>query len=843
MIPGRWWRPAPRNPPHQAITDRTDPFLPTGYVVSHTGPVWAEPFSVGISGYFHGNVFIGSPAYRLTGAGGGVPRAVESLRLSELLDPRHRVVPFVGREDEQRSLWRWLDPPHAGLRSVRLMYAPGGQGKTRLADRVGATAQEAGWTVLHASCEPLTPEPRSGPSGGSDNDGALLVVVDYADRWPAGALPSLLTDPLLHGGGQVRVLLLARSPGYWWAGLRSWLTGVGMPADEFPLPPLAADPQARRRLFRVAVDRFASLLPDARPAEVVVPRLTDPAYGTALAVQLAALVAVDVSRLAGSTAPSSLVDLYGHLIGRETAHWQKLRRAGVTTSPTQQLDLAVVTATLAGPVADDAAGEILRCAGAEPTTIRALLTDHTACYPSYDQESVLEPLRPDRWGEAYLALAVAGHDWWSRHPPRSWAAGVARALLRAADLEPATAAGVRARALTVLSEVATEWRHVATRVLLPALRADPALATAAGGAVLATIVDLPDMDVELLAAIEPHLPPGRHSDFDLVARRITGRLVEYRLPRCGDDAERARLHIDYGRRLARAGDRHAAQAALDRAVAAAEAARAADPGPTTAVLLAWALHLRGHRLAAVNRSAEALASVERAVEILDFLAGDDPAYRFRLAETLDNLGIRLAEVGRHPEAEVAARRSVKLFSADAPSPAGEVGRAAALTNLSAIKAHQGRADSALRTARRAARLWRRLSDEQPAVYLPELALTLNTLGLRYAESGRLEEAVKATAESEEIYRELVDCNPVVFELDLAAVLANLSGHLWRLNRRAEALRTHAEAERIFTRWGGADPEVFSPHLREVRQNLARMVAEQTPVYLYRWEPGAGSFGS
>ncbi|WFE97698.1 hypothetical protein [Micromonospora sp. WMMD987] len=78
---------------------------------------------------------------------------------------------------------------------------------------------------------------------------------------------------------------------------------------------------------------------------------------------------------------------------------------------------------------------------------------------------------------------------------------------------------------------------------------------------------------------------------------------------------------------------------------------------------------------------------------------------------------------------------------------------------------------------------------------------------------------------------------------LAAVLANLSGHLWRLNRRAEALRTHAEAERIFTRWGGADPEVFSPHLREVRQNLARMVAEQTPVYLYRWEPGAGSFGS
>lgn len=269
------------------------------------------------------------------------------------------------------------------------------------------------------------------------------------------------------------MLLLARSPGYWWQALRSRLTGGGMTVDEFLLPPLAADPGARRRHFQVAVDRFAGLLPDARPADVVVPRLADPAYGTALGVQLAALVAVDVSRRAGSTAPSGLVDLYGHLIGRETDHWQQLRQAGVTTSPAQQLDLAVVAAILAGPVPDDAAGEILRCAGAEPTTIRALLTDHTACYPSHDQESVLEPLRPDRWGEAYLALAVAGHDWSSRHPPRSWAAGVARALLRAADLAPATAAGVRARALTVLSEVATEWRHVSTRVLLPALRADP----------------------------------------------------------------------------------------------------------------------------------------------------------------------------------------------------------------------------------------------------------------------------------------------------------------------------------------------------------------------------------
>ncbi|MEK8104058.1 hypothetical protein NKG94_01125 [Micromonospora sp. M12] len=275
-------------------------------------------------------------------------------------------------------------------------------------------------------------------------------------------------------------------------------------------------------------------------------------------------------------------------------------------------------------------------------------------------------------------MALPGHGW-SSYAPKPWAVGVVRALLSGAGMPAPQAARVRAGALTVLAEVAVGWRHVAAAVVLPALRDDPALATAAGGAVLAKIIDLPDVDVELLARIEPFLPPQRHVDFDNVAREVVARLAADRLARDPDPAERARLHIAYGRRLANAGDREAALEQTGLAVAAGEAAVATTASPETIALLALALHLRAHRLAAVNRYPAALASVERAVELLTPLAqgsgGDAGSFRWALAEALDNLALRLSNVGSHEKAEVAGRRAVELFTGGRRSVRSERGLA------------------------------------------------------------------------------------------------------------------------------------------------------------------------
>ncbi|MBY8873210.1 tetratricopeptide repeat protein [Micromonospora sp. PLK6-60] len=808
--------------------------------ISHSSGV-----QVGDHNEQHNHYQLPPPAYRLSDSTARPRRPVGPLRPAELLDAGHEVVPFFGREEEQRSLWRWLTAGDGESdRAVRLFHGPGGQGKTRLAAQFAGAARTAGWDVLLAHRDPRAAEPaprlRRGAAG-------LLVVVDYADRWPVNDLRSLVTDSRLHRQVPVRMLLLARSAGYWWQAQRYWLSRLGIAVDEHELTALAADDAARKRLFRTAVDRFAALIPRSRAGTARRWDLTGLADGTALTVELAALVAVVASREAGTTPAATVEDMYGYLLDREVEHWRQLFVGGAVTSPPEQLDRAVFAATLAGPVSYEAGELILGMpgVGAGPVDAPTLRTDHARCYPPRSDASALEPLQPDRLGESYLALALPGHGRQS-FPAKPWAPGVVRALLRGAGLPAATAAEVRADTLRRLVEVAADWRHVRRTLLVPLLRDGPALAVAAGGAVLARIIDLPDVDDDLLAAIEPVLPTGRHVDFDNVARDVVGRLHAARLTPDPGPVRRAELHIAYGRRLAFAGDREAALDQLELAVAAGEQARSAAASAETSALLARALHLRGHRLADLNRYPAALVSAERAVALLTSLVGEGVPvdHRPALAEALDSLATRLSNLQRHQEAEAVSQQAVALFGGMPLETTAElVGLAGALANLAVIQAHLGETGRALGNARRAERIWRGLSDAEPAVYRPDLAAALNTVGLRHAELGQLDEAARVGAESEQILRELVRVNPVAFELRLAAVLANLSGYLWQLHRRVEALELNAEAERIFVRWNGTNSPAFHVHLRRVRENIAAMRAKQSPVDLRRWELGANSFQS
>ncbi|MEU8419339.1 hypothetical protein AB0C15_00490 [Micromonospora sp. NPDC048835] len=137
-----------------------------------------------------------------------------------------------------------------------------------------------------------------------------------------------------------------------------------------------------------------------------------------------------------------------------------------------------------------------------------------------------------------------------------------------------------------------------------------------------------------------------------------------------------------------------------------------------------------------------------------------------------------------------------------------------LANLAGIEAHRRRREEAPATVRHAERIWGWLSDDDPSVYRPELALTLNTVSLRHNELGQVSAAV-AAAEEAVGSSATPSGQRGAFELDLASALANLSGYLWQLARRTEAFQYNAEAEEVFGRWGGANPQAFSLHLRHV----------------------------
>ncbi|WP_416905381.1 tetratricopeptide repeat protein [Micromonospora echinospora] len=525
---------------------------------------------------------------------------------SRLLLARHQVVPFTGRDVELDALSTWMGG--AEPVSVRLVHAAGGQGKTRLARHVAARAHAAGWLtwrVLH------TPEQQSaGSRWEASGGGGALVVVDYADRWPASDLNRLVTDlnaVSLRTGLVLRVLLLARSAGFWWAALRDRLDSEhAVTAEAHFLPPLDEHID-RRVLFDQARERFSAALDVPDTAGITVPELTGSGFRQILAVHMAALVAVDAHHH-NQTPPAQPHALSAYLLNRERAHWHHLHARTEDRRPTspEVMGRAVYLATLTGPVTRDDATTILTRARVTEPGVATIIDDHRFCYPPDDPGTVLHGLRPDRLGEDLIALSTPGHphtgadDW----QPDDWAATAAHTLLTGGT--PATWAP---GAVTVLVETAHRWPHVADTVLYPLIREHPELALAAGGATITRLAELPHPDIAALEAVEALLPTDRHVDLDTAAAAISTTLTHHRLRATADPAEQVGL-----------------------------------------------LATHAHRLANAGRRDEALAPAEEVAVICRRLADSDPAYLPPLAMSMNNLGLFLSELGRHDEARPPLRK-------------------------------------------------------------------------------------------------------------------------------------------------------------------------------------------
>ncbi|MFF9273351.1 tetratricopeptide repeat protein, partial [Streptomyces rochei] len=153
-------------------------------------------------------------------------------------------------------------------------------------------------------------------------------------------------------------------------------------------------------------------------------------------------------------------------------------------------------------------------------------------------------------------------------------------------------------------------------------------------------------------------------------------------------------------------------------------------------------------------------------------AGDPAAYEPDLSMSLSNLGIWLAEAGRHGEALTTTDEAVKIrrrLAQDNPA-AYEPNLAGSLSNLGIQLAEMGHRREALTTTDEAVKIYRRLAQDNPATYEPNLATSLSNLGIQLAETGRHSEALTTTDEAVKIYRRLAQDNPATYEPNLATSL-------------------------------------------------------------------------
>ena len=128
-----------------------------------------------------------------------------------------------------------------------------------------------------------------------------------------------------------------------------------------------------------------------------------------------------------------------------------------------------------------------------------------------------------------------------------------------------------------------------------------------------------------------------------------------------------------------------------------------------------------------------------------------------------------------------------------PDAANRLARS--LNNLSVRLADLGRREDALAAIEEAVTIRRELAAARPDAFRPDLAASLNNLSVRLADLGRREDALAAIEEAVTIRRELAAARPDAFRPDLARSLNNLST-LADLGRREDALAASEEAATI-----------------------------------------------
>ncbi len=309
------------------------------------------------------------------------------------LQTHNEVVPFIARPELDALLGWCLRPDITGM---RLVTAPGGSGKTRLAMRLCQVLREQGWIAGFVLGDAHETGPRI--SEAVDAGYRVLVVVDYAEtRTDLNKL--LLTALEEEAPGMVRVLLLARSEGSWWTSLKKRDVVDDDPVRLSPIgertgpgPVLSAAWQA----FHAAIIGGPAPAPPAGPGD----------DGPEDVLSLHALALDEVlARRDGVRFGSE--DPLGRVLSREETYWTGLARGHWPALPTEDASVrrVLLLPALFSAVSAEQAEAALGRLGMLPEN--ALATAAELLHRLYPHPDLYwAPLQPDRLAELLLSQVL-----------------------------------------------------------------------------------------------------------------------------------------------------------------------------------------------------------------------------------------------------------------------------------------------------------------------------------------------------------------------------------------------------------------------------------------------------